>query len=144
MIRAHSDVLILMHIVFSTVDRRRLIRPERDVALTSMFHEAASAVRSELLGVGIADDHVHLVASIHPSVPVADVAQRVKGVSSRMWNLTHPQPRLRWQEGYWARSVDIGSLPRVLAYLQSQRQRHATKFLDLELEQTPATEPIES
>jgi putative transposase len=139
MIRAHSDALILMHIVFSTVNRRRLIRPDRDAFLASLFHEAATAVRTDLLGVGIANDHVHLVASIHPSVSVANVAQRVKGVSSRMWTLTHAEPRFRWQEGYWARSVDQANLPRVLDYLNSQRERHASAFVDVALEQTPAT-----
>ena len=95
---------------------------------------------AELLGIGNGDDHVHVVASLHPSTALANVVRHLKGASTRMWNVEHPWRRLRWQHGYWARSVDPVTLTRLLPYLHNQRQRHASRSIHAPFEQSVATE----
>jgi putative transposase len=86
-------------------------------------------VGTRLLGVGIAWDHVHCVLSLPSKIALATVVQRLKGVSAHSWNLAHPE-RLRWQEGYYARSVGDAELPRVLDYVANQRERHARALVN--------------
>lgn len=77
--------------------------------------------------------------SLDPSVSLAGVMKHVKGHSSFMWNQRNADRRLRWQTGYWARSLDIAALPRLLPYVNQQRARHASGDIDAALEQPVAT-----
>ncbi|MGZ5966601.1 MAG: transposase, partial [Polyangiales bacterium] len=83
MLSAHSDALVLVHVVFGT--------------------RKASTRRAQLLCVGNADDHVHMLIGLTPTVCPADLVRRMKSASSRAWNGARSS-RMYWQSGYWARS----------------------------------------
>jgi putative transposase len=125
-----SVVSLVVHIVWSTLNRQPLLAPERDSLLRHVLFDKAGAVGSRLLACGCAVDHVHVVAHLPPSSTLADLVRRMKGASayelsrSRHW----PTP-LRWQEGYWAESVTPSSTSRVIEYVESQRTRHASASL---------------
>jgi putative transposase len=135
MLRAHSDVLLLVHVVFATRDRRPLLRPHIDDWLHDQLRRAApDAV--DLLGLGNAADHVHVIASVHPSLSVAELVGRLKGATAHPWNQVHPSTlRFAWQRGYWARSIDVSVLPRLSEYVRDQRRRHAARAVDPLFEQ---------
>ncbi|MBN8613719.1 MAG: IS200/IS605 family transposase [Deltaproteobacteria bacterium] len=120
-----SIATLVVHIVWSTLERRLLLPHDLDPLLRHVLSEKATVMRSPLIASGCASDHVHVVAKLHPTVPLADLVQRMKGASayelsrSRHW----PVP-LRWQEGYWAESVTPSSVPRLAEYVESQRTRH--------------------
>jgi REP-associated tyrosine transposase len=139
MIRAHSDVLLLVHVVFATVDRRRLLPPSMDAWLHAELREQARRCEVHLLGVGNADDHVHAVLSIQATTALAPLMKQLKGVSCREWNLQNPSRPLRWQSGYWARSIQSDSLGRLLPYLRDQRARHGSGLIEPDFEQNEAT-----
>ena len=143
MIRAHSDVLLLVHVVFATVDRRRLLPPSMDAWLHAELREQARRAGVELLGVGNADDHVHAVLSIPATTALAPLMKQLKGVSCREWNLQNPSTPLRWQSGYWARSIQTDSLGRLLPYLRDQRSRHGSGLIEPAFEQNEAT-PVDT
>ena len=143
MIRAHSDVLLLVHVVFATRHRQPRLPQTLDRWLHDELRQQAVRNGAEVLGVGNANDHVHVVLSLHPAIALAEVVRHLKGATSRAWNLERPARRLRWQSGYWARSADTAALPNLLSYLAGQRERHASGAIDACLEQTPATVPRE-
>lgn len=143
MIRAHSDVLLLVHAVFATVDRRRLLPPSMDAWLHAKLREQARRAGIELLGVGNADDHVHAVLSIPATAALAPLMKQLKGVTCREWNLQNPSRPLRWQSGYWARSVETDSLARLLPYLRDQRSRHGFGLIQTAFEQNEST-PVDN
>ncbi|MGZ3418987.1 MAG: hypothetical protein ACXVEE_14035, partial [Polyangiales bacterium] len=58
-LRAHSDVLVLVHVVFATRNRLRLIPQAVDGWLHDELRSLASRKQADLLAVGNADDHVH-------------------------------------------------------------------------------------
>jgi putative transposase len=142
MLLAHSDVLVIVHIVFATVNRKRLLWPADDEWWRGAIRAEAMRSGAEVLAVGNADDHVHLVAAVHPAKTLAELVQSLKGSTSRMWNASHRGPLFRWQSGYWARSVEHQSLPTLVAYVRDQRARHATGRVSVELEQTIATNAV--
>jgi putative transposase len=138
-IHAH-DVLLLVHVVFSTADRRWVL--DDDATLGQIMRSVTHRHGGELLGCGNADDHVHLVVRVDPSVPLAQLVQRVKGASSYLWNRRMIR-RVHWQAGYWAQSIDHRSLPEILRYVADQRGRHARGEVDASREQSAPTLAIE-
>jgi putative transposase len=140
MLTAHSDSVVLVHVVFSTADRKRLIEPNRDDWLRSYFVNEAPSLGCEVLGAGNAADHVHLVAGIHPSVSVAKFVGHLKGSCAHAWNKRWTD-RIRGQRGYWVRSLDLAGLPPLLDYVRNQRHRHSAGNVDPRLEQNPSTNP---
>jgi len=77
--------------------------------------------------VGMMPDHVHVVASIPPSVLVAEVVKRLKGASTYAVNHEDRSKReqpFAWQGEYGVLSFGERALPNVVAYVQNQREHH--------------------
>ena len=125
MLGAHSDTLLLAHVIWATCNRRRTLDRDFDVWFSDFVADASRRIDCDHLAVGNASDHVHLVLRLSPSVSLADAVRRLKGGSSHAWN-ARERGRLRWQTGYWARSIELEVLARLSAYVRDQRVRHAT------------------
>ena len=75
---------------------------------------------------------------------IADMIKQVKGVSSHFVNQTlRPEAELKWQGGYAAFTVSRWDLPKVIGYVQRQKEHHSAGDLWEEMEEThePATPP---
>ena len=85
----------------------------------------ARANEMKALAVGGIADHVHLLLSLPPTIPVAKAIQLVKSGSSK-W--MHEKVRLTtfsWQEGYGAFTVGIAQVPATTRYILNQKKHHA-------------------
>lgn len=72
-------------------------------------------------------DHVHLLVSIPPTVPVSKLVNSLKGVSSRLLRQKDPDRlhQFLWNGHFWSRSYYVGtgtgaSLDSLKDYVQSQ------------------------
>ena len=120
-----SVVSLVVHIVWSTLGRRLLLRPEHDRLLRHVLAEKAAAMRSRVIASGCAPDHAHVVAALDRSTALSDLVQRMKGATAyELSRSAHWPTPLRWQEGYWAESVTPGTTSRLVEYVESQRARH--------------------
>jgi REP element-mobilizing transposase RayT len=72
------------HIVFSTKDRHPVLRQERREALFRYIWGILKNRESHLYRINGADDHLHILTSLHPSVSLADLVKDVKTGSS-LW-----------------------------------------------------------
>jgi hypothetical protein len=70
--------------------------------------------------------HVHLVVSIPPSCSVADFVRHIKGSSSRHINRTFPKQHFGWQHEYGVFSLGGKQLEGAIAYVQQQKEHHAS------------------
>ena len=121
----HSYTNILIHCVFSTKNRERIISPDLSRQLTMIFNEIAEKNKFKILAFGGMEDHLHLLLSLPPSLATADAVRLLKGSSSK-WihdNLAK-HPNFRWQQGYSAFSVSISHVKRTIAYINNQREHH--------------------
>jgi len=101
---------------------------------TSFAHRVYNAIAAKCLelrctpfAVGGVSDHVHLLAALHATVPLATLIQEVKGVSSHL--VTHELGRMglfKWQGGYAAFSVSRSDLEKVRAYVLNQAAHHSS------------------
>ena len=79
----------------------------------------------QLFAAGGTADHVHLLASIHPSVSVSDMLRKVKASSSKWIHETFPEHKgFAWQEGYGAFSVSQSNVEQVRRYIEQQEEHH--------------------
>ena len=122
----HTYTALHYHVVFGTKDRTPSIRPEFH---TRLYEYIGGIVRSEhgpVIAIGGILDHIHLLATLHPTSCVADMLRRIKADSSK-W--VHENLRGRqafaWQSGYAAFTVSQSMLEDVEAYILNQQTHHA-------------------
>ena len=122
---------LYIHLVWTTRARERLI--DRDLArfLCRFLRAMARKERAYILEIGMVQTHVHLLARMHPTVPVSQVVKRLKGASSAVaaQEGLGSQGRLSWAKGYAVHSVSTGALPSVRVYLRGQPQHHAEEAI---------------
>ena len=122
---SHSFISQLLHCVFSTKERRRLITPELQPRLFQYMGGIARDNKIKLLAAGGVDDHVHLLVSMPSTITISKTMQLIKGGSSKWIHETFPEHRLfQWQEGYGAFSIGIGDAERTVKYINNQAEHH--------------------
>jgi REP element-mobilizing transposase RayT len=96
-----------------------------DDALIRILGNKARDLGFRLLAAGCAVDHVHVVGRLAPAVSLATLIGRMKGGAA--FDIRHSAkllPEVVWQQGYWAQSLDPGTLDGVARYVRDQRRRH--------------------
>jgi REP element-mobilizing transposase RayT len=110
----------LVHCVFSTKERRDLIRdPE---CLWKRLAIIAKAKNISLLTAGGTANHVHLLIALSPVMTLSSAVQNLKAHSSR-W-MKEDVPLFAWQEGYGAFGVAESQRQIVLNYIGTQAEHH--------------------
>ncbi len=122
---SHSHVCCLVHVVFSTADRRPAIREEMRKWLHAYFGGIARENEIPILAVGGVADHVHLLISLPRTMSVAKTVQLLKSGSSKWIHENFPGSRsFAWQEGYGAFSVEVSQRAMTEKYIQDQAKHH--------------------
>jgi REP element-mobilizing transposase RayT len=115
--------LLLVHVIFSTKDRRAVLGGE---ILPELFAYLATVVRNagcECYRVGGVADHVHLAIRLSRTKSVAEIVEELKSSSSR-WLKTKGIPDFAWQRGYAAFSVGPADLSTLVEYIAGQEEHH--------------------
>jgi len=111
------------HIVFSTKDRRPLIRKE----WRSHLHEYLGGIVRSLGGVaetvGGVEDHVHLLVTVGTMQRVADLVRELKKGSS-IWAAENHDRLFSWQDGYAVFSVSWTHANTLKEYIATQEEHH--------------------
>ncbi|MBE0544706.1 MAG: IS200/IS605 family transposase [Verrucomicrobia bacterium] len=117
---------ILVHTVFSTKDRRPLLR---DRAIREELHRYLGGILANLdcqpIIVGGVEDHVHLLCALSRTCEAAEMVKEVKRGSS-LWIKTK-DPDLQdfaWQSGYGIFSIGFSQIESVRNYIAGQEQQH--------------------
>lgn len=122
----NSYARLVFHLVFSTKDRR----PWLDFDWESRLHAYIGGIVRDYGGVlikaGGMPDHMHLVFSLKPAVPLADVIRDIKAGSSRwIHDNVEDAKAFAWQSGYGVFSVGVADIERVCAYVEKQKAHHS-------------------
>jgi putative transposase len=115
---------IVVHMVWTVRHRSLLLDESDDARRIELFRHKTFDAGAELIAAGCANDHVHVLVRIPATHTIAEIAKRLKGSSSRVENLSRPDRRFEWQDGYWCQSCDPLALEGVLAYVRGQREHH--------------------
>ena len=119
-----SLVKILVHVVFSTKNRQRLIHPNIEEALFGYIHGIIENNKSKLLLANGTWDHVHMLISLGRTVDISKLIGVIKRESS-VWMKDSGEDRFYWQEGYGAFSIGQSQARAVMKYIANQKTHHA-------------------
>jgi putative transposase len=77
--------------------------------------------------IGGTENHVHLVASVAPTVLISELVGRLKGASAHEVNqkLGNGRKLLEWQSGYGVVSFGTKDIQWVCDYVRNQKEHHA-------------------
>jgi putative transposase len=131
---------ILLHIVFSTKERRPFLR---DDAIRAELHRYLGGIvqvnKCHPHIVNGVEDHVHLLCALYRDIPVSTLVRELKRSSSLWIKEKGPDYRnFAWQSGYGAFSIGYSQLADVQHYIAKQGEHHRKvsfqeefrKFLD--------------
>lgn len=117
---------VLVHMVFSTKDRRPFLQ---DAALRAEMHSYLAGISKSLncsaIRVGGMEDHVHLLARQARTISLADWIKELKR-GSAIWIKTRDAAlaSFQWQAGYGAFSVSQSQSDVVERYIAAQEVHH--------------------
>jgi putative transposase len=111
------------HVVFSTKERRPLIRDAWRARLHQYLGGAVRGLEGIPEMVGGIEDHAHLLVGLRATHCVADFMRELKKASS-VWIAENCEPGFAWQEGYSAFSVSWTHIQVVRSYVASQEEHH--------------------
>jgi putative transposase len=116
---------VILHVIFSTKERRPMIRPEIEQNLHAYIAAVSRDMGCHPYRVGGIDDHVHIVTTLSRTVTIAQLVEKLK-TSSSAW-MKRPSDDLKdfyWQIGYGSFSVSPKDLDAVVHYVATQREHH--------------------
>lgn len=127
----HSYAENVLHIVFSTKDREKLIPPQHRPKMWSYLAGICKNLGLHVHAIGGMSDHVHLLVRLPPTTPLAKAVNSLKSNSSKWAN--EAGKKFAWQEGYAAFSVSASLVPAVVRYIETQEAHHKKISFETEL-----------
>lgn len=116
-----SLTFLLVHLVFSTKDRKSSIHNPRD--LHAYLATVARNLGCECFRVGGTADHVHLAIGLSRTITIANLIGQLK-TSSSQWMKTQGEPMFAWQRGYGAFTLGRSDLDALVRYIDTQEEHH--------------------
>jgi REP element-mobilizing transposase RayT len=117
---------VYIHLVFSTKDRRPLLR---DKSVRGILHSYLGGISKQLdcppILVGGVEDHIHLLARFGRTTTQAEWVKELKRVSN-IWlkEQGRDYTDFEWQGGYADFSVSQSNLEQVKQYIANQAKHH--------------------
>ena len=117
---------VYIHLVFSTKDRRPLLR---DKTMRAALHSYLAGVSKQLdcapVLAGGVEDHIHLLARFGRTISQAEWVKELKRVSNiRLKEHGREYADFEWQGGYADFSVSQSNLEQVKLYIAGQEEHH--------------------
>jgi REP element-mobilizing transposase RayT len=132
---------LFYHITWATKHRVALILPEFEPELYPVMIAKTQSCGARVYALGGTENHVHLVASIPPDLPLSSLVGQVKGNSSHFINqILRPEFDFVWQREFGVVSFGGKQLALVVEYVRNQKAHHAENRLYSALEKAEATD----
>lgn len=96
------------HLVWCPKYRRRVLRGPVESAFKALLPTLCKRIGVEIIEAEVMPDHVHLLLSIPPAVPLGDVIRRLKGASSHL--LRRRFANLRRMPSLWTNSTFVATV----------------------------------
>ena len=114
-----------LHLVWCPKYRRPVLTDAVADRLAQLVREKAQELEMTVHTLEVMPDHVHLLLEHDPRFSVAEIVNRLKGITSRTLRDEFPALRSRlptlWSRSYYAGSVGHVSEKTVRAYIEAQK-----------------------
>ncbi len=116
---------VLVHLIFSTKDRRPLITDSIREPLHRYITGIFQHHDSPLIATNSVADHIHVLFKLSRKFTIAEIVEQVKSGSSGWIKKQLPEFHdFYWQGGYGAFSIGQSQVNQVKAYIARQPQHH--------------------
>ncbi len=125
---AQSLSKMLVHLIFSTKGRERLIGDD----IRDELHRYSATVLKELdspaILINSVEDHIHILFSLSKNHSISKIVEETKKATSK-WikGKGSHYSGFYWQNGYGAFSVSQSGVPDVQKYIANQKEHHRQK-----------------
>ncbi len=120
-----SLVGVFVHIIFSTKNRYPFIDKFIEKELFPYITKVLQTLNSNVVKIGGADDHIHILCYLPRTKSISEIVQKVKTSSSRWIKRKGMKyQKFSWQAGYSAFSIGASGLAKSINYIESQREHH--------------------
>ncbi len=113
------------HIIFCPKYRRKVLVGAVETRLKEIVYEVATEMMVEIIEMETDEDHIHILAGIHPQLGVNAFVKKVKGRSSRLLRSEFPSLKSRlptlWTNSYFVSTVGGAPLEVVKQYIENQQ-----------------------
>ena len=131
---AQTLVNNLVHVIFSTKQRRHLIKTEIQPSLYAYMAGTLKNLDSPCVAIGGTSNHVHVLLALSKKAALSEVVGELKKSSSKWMKTKGPAyVRFAWQEGYGAFSIGQSQVAVLQEYIARQEEHHKTKSFEAEL-----------
>jgi putative transposase len=116
---------LLIHIIFSTKERKLFIDKEIKSDLYAYISGIAKIHDSHIHEIGGVEDHIHILLVLPRTVPLSKLIEEIKKSSSK-WCKTRGirYKEFAWQKGYAAFSIGQSNIEALRQYIQNQEKHH--------------------
>ena len=120
--------LVIIHVIFSTKDRRPLLHGDARSSLHAYLAKVGRNAGCDCYRVGGVADHVHVAIRLSRTITIADLVEQLKTTSSK-WLKAYSDDlaEFAWQRGYACFSVGPGDVDALCKYIDNQEQHHETR-----------------
>ncbi len=122
---AQSLANVLVHLVFSTKERRPFIHERLEKTLYSYIITICHTLNSPVHQIGGMADHLHVLISLSRMNSLSKIVGDIKANSSR-WIKTQGDDyrEFAWQSGYGAFSIGQSGFEATVKYIAQQKEHH--------------------
>jgi REP element-mobilizing transposase RayT len=126
---------VLLHIIFSTKNRKELIDDQIQSKLFAYLSGICRKNGSEAFRVGGTANHIHIACSLPRTITISKLVEEIKK-SSSIWMKKQKNAKathFEWQPGYGVFSLGKSQLATVIQYIDNQQKHHQNKSFEKEL-----------
>ena len=129
---AQSLARIIIHVIFSTKNRKPMIAPAIRDELNAYLAGVLKHYGCSPIEINCPPDHAHILCCLSKNHALAEIIEEVKKGSSRWVKTKSPLlSDFYWQGGYASSSVSQSNVEVVRRYIRSQdSHHHRTTFED--------------
>ncbi len=128
---ANTYSSIFYHIVFSTKNRENFIDKAIENRVWAYHGGITRKHKLTAIQIGGIENHIHALVLSPPIFSPSQIAQFLKGDSSKWIHEEFPNLRkFGWQDGYSAFSVSKSIVPKVIEYIKNQHEHHEGKTFE--------------
>ena len=116
---ANTYTSLHYHVIFSTKNREKYISHKIEGRVWAYIGGIARAHKMTALEIGGVEDHIHALVTAPATLSPSQIAQFLKGDSSKWIHEEFPALRdFAWQDGYGGFTVSKSNLPEVVRYIK--------------------------
>ena len=119
---------LVYHFVWTTKERLPLLTPTVEARLLPYLGNKCRELGYTLYAVNGAENHLHLLLSLTPTMVVAEAVHNLKGASAHYINKESGlNETLYWQDGYAVVTLRQAEIPKVTKYIVHQKRASSNR-----------------